>query len=227
MERRWRDKVGTNIAGSKGASSGITGIYIIYHDQCQSESLNRKIHHEIYPRFVIRTRLSDCTFKRLRSFNDTGDRALTTLARQPTYPSMPLRSEDCRMTLVKKDRRTSTIARHGSMTNEKELSGCMTGLVVCSPTYNMYSSAVKNSNYFVTDDEAVSRFQKVVSKGRTKEGREDNRIIAPKNRVARKIRPIVSFFLIYTILYIFLQRSYNFTTARLLQFFLLTREFTI
>ncbi|XP_043519711.1 high-affinity choline transporter 1-like isoform X1 [Frieseomelitta varia] len=94
----------------------------------------------------------------LRSFNDTGDRALTTLARQPTYPSMPLRPEDCRMTLVKKDRRTSTIARHGSVTNEKELSGCTTGLVVCSPTYSMYSSAVKNSNYFVTDDEAVSRF---------------------------------------------------------------------
>ncbi|XP_017762199.1 PREDICTED: high-affinity choline transporter 1-like isoform X1 [Eufriesea mexicana] len=94
----------------------------------------------------------------LRSFNDTGDRALTTLARQPTYPSMPLRPEDCRMTLAKKDRRTSTIARHGSVTNEKELSGCTTGLVVCSPTYNMYSSAVKNSNYFVTDDEAVSRF---------------------------------------------------------------------
>lgn len=102
--------------------------------------------------------LSDRTFKRLRSFNDTGDRALTTLARQPTYPSMPLRPEDCRMTLAKKDRRTSTIARHGSVTTEKELSGCTTGLVVCSPTYNMYSSAVKNSNYFVTDDEAVSRF---------------------------------------------------------------------
>ncbi|KAK1119769.1 hypothetical protein K0M31_013184 [Melipona bicolor] len=95
---------------------------------------------------------------RHHSFNDTGDRALTTLARQPTYPSMPLRPEDCRMTLVKKDRRTSTIARHGSVTNEKELSGCTTGLVVCSPTYSMYSSAVKNSNYFVTDDEAVSRF---------------------------------------------------------------------
>ncbi|XP_017762201.1 PREDICTED: high-affinity choline transporter 1-like isoform X2 [Eufriesea mexicana] len=95
---------------------------------------------------------------RHHSFNDTGDRALTTLARQPTYPSMPLRPEDCRMTLAKKDRRTSTIARHGSVTNEKELSGCTTGLVVCSPTYNMYSSAVKNSNYFVTDDEAVSRF---------------------------------------------------------------------
>ncbi|XP_076162183.1 high-affinity choline transporter 1 isoform X2 [Ptiloglossa arizonensis] len=95
---------------------------------------------------------------RHHSFNDTGDRALTTLARQPTYPSMPLRPEDCRMTLAKKDRRTSTIARHGSVTNEKELGGCTTGLVVCSPTYNMYSSAVKNSNYFVTDDEAVSRF---------------------------------------------------------------------
>ncbi|XP_076238645.1 high-affinity choline transporter 1 isoform X2 [Calliopsis andreniformis] len=95
---------------------------------------------------------------RHHSFNDTGDRALTTLARQPTYPSMPLRPEDCRMTLVKKDRRTSTIARHGSVTTEKELSGCTTGLVVCSPTYSMYSSTVKNSNYFVTDDEAVSRF---------------------------------------------------------------------
>ncbi|XP_053972095.1 high-affinity choline transporter 1-like [Hylaeus volcanicus] len=95
---------------------------------------------------------------RHHSFNDTGDRALTTLARQPTYPSMPLRPEDCRMTLAKRDRRTSTIVRHGSVTNEKELSGCTSGLVVCSPTYNMYSSAVKNSNYFVTDDEAVSRF---------------------------------------------------------------------
>nr|XP_034191242.1 high-affinity choline transporter 1-like [Osmia lignaria] len=95
---------------------------------------------------------------RHHSFNDTGDRTLTTLARQPTYPSMPLRPEDCRMTLVKKDRRTSTISRHGSVTNEKELSGCSTGLVICSPTYSMYSSAVKNSNYFVTDDEAVSRF---------------------------------------------------------------------
>ncbi|XP_015428452.1 PREDICTED: high affinity choline transporter 1-like [Dufourea novaeangliae] len=94
---------------------------------------------------------------RHHSFNDTGDRALTTLARQPAYPSMPLRPEDCRMTLVKKDRRSS-IARHGSVTTEKELSGCTTGLVVCSPTYSMYSSAVKSSNYFVTDDEAVSRF---------------------------------------------------------------------
>lgn len=95
---------------------------------------------------------------RHHSFNDTGDRALTTLARQPTYPSMPLRPEDCRMTLAKKDRRTSTIARHGSVTTEKELGGCTAGLVVCSPTYSMYSSAVKSSNYFVTDDEAVSRF---------------------------------------------------------------------
>ncbi|KAG7202181.1 hypothetical protein KM043_015861 [Ampulex compressa] len=95
---------------------------------------------------------------RHHSFNDTGDRALTTLARQPTYPSMPLRPEDCRMTLAKKERRTSTIARHSSITNEKELGGCATSLVVCSPTYNMYNSAVKNSNYFMTDDEAVSRF---------------------------------------------------------------------
>ncbi|KAI4484764.1 hypothetical protein M0804_007330 [Polistes exclamans] len=96
---------------------------------------------------------------RHHSFNDTGDRALTTLARQPTYPSMPLRPEDCRMTLVKKDKRTGTIARHSSVTNEKELGGCTTtGVVICSPTYSMYGSAVKNSNYFVTDDEAVSRF---------------------------------------------------------------------
>ncbi|KAF7417738.1 hypothetical protein HZH68_000391 [Vespula germanica] len=96
---------------------------------------------------------------RHHSFNDTGDRALTTLARQPTYPSMPLRPEDCRMTLVKKDKRTGTIARHSSVTNEKELSGCTTtGVVICSPSYSMYGSAVKNSNYFVTDDEAVSRF---------------------------------------------------------------------
>lgn len=63
------------------------------------------------------------------------------------------------MTLVKKDKRTGTIARHSSVTNEKELGGCTTtGVVICSPSYSMYGSAVKNSNYFVTDDEAVSRF---------------------------------------------------------------------
>ncbi|XP_025075794.1 high-affinity choline transporter 1-like isoform X3 [Pogonomyrmex barbatus] len=94
----------------------------------------------------------------LRSFNDTGDRsALTTLARQPNYPSMPLRPEDCRMTLARKDKRLATIGRHSSMTNETELSNT-SSLIVCSPTYSMYSSAAKSSNYFVTDDEAVSRF---------------------------------------------------------------------
>lgn len=101
--------------------------------------------------------LSDHTFKRLRSFNDTGDRTLTTLARQPNYPSMPLRPEDCRMTLAKKDKRLATIGRHSSMTNETELSNT-SSLIVCSPTYGMYNSTAKSSNYFVTDDEAVSRF---------------------------------------------------------------------
>ncbi|XP_025075793.1 high-affinity choline transporter 1-like isoform X2 [Pogonomyrmex barbatus] len=95
---------------------------------------------------------------RHHSFNDTGDRsALTTLARQPNYPSMPLRPEDCRMTLARKDKRLATIGRHSSMTNETELSNT-SSLIVCSPTYSMYSSAAKSSNYFVTDDEAVSRF---------------------------------------------------------------------
>jgi len=96
------------------------------------------------------------SLKRLRSFNDTGDRALTTLARQPNYPSMPLRPDDCRMTLARKDKRLATIGRHSSMTNETELSN--TSSLIVSPTFSMYSSAAKSSNYFVTDDEAVSRF---------------------------------------------------------------------
>ncbi|KAL6440542.1 hypothetical protein ACFW04_003209 [Cataglyphis niger] len=94
---------------------------------------------------------------RHHSFNDTGDRTLTTLARQPNYPSMPLRPEDCRMSLAKKDKRLSTIGRHSSITNDTELSNT-NSMIVCSPTYSMYNSAAKNSNYFVTDDEAVSRF---------------------------------------------------------------------
>ncbi|KAL0114476.1 hypothetical protein PUN28_011618 [Cardiocondyla obscurior] len=89
----------------------------------------------------------------LRSFNDTGDRALTTLARQPNYPSMPLRPE-C-MTLARKDKRLATIGRHSSM-NETELSNPSS--LIVSPTFSMYSSTTKSSNYFVTDDEAVSRF---------------------------------------------------------------------
>ncbi|XP_018393534.1 PREDICTED: high affinity choline transporter 1-like [Cyphomyrmex costatus] len=94
---------------------------------------------------------------RHHSFNDTGDRvALTTLARQPNYPSMPLRPDDCRMTLARKDKRLATIGRHSSMTNETEFSN--TSSLIVSPTFSMYSSAAKSSNYFVTDDEAVSRF---------------------------------------------------------------------
>lgn len=100
--------------------------------------------------------LSDLALKRLRSFNDTGDRTLTTLARQPNYPSMPLRPEDCRMTLAKKDKKLSTIGRHSSVTNDTELG--TNNMIVCSPTYSMYNSTAKTSNYFVTDDEAVSRF---------------------------------------------------------------------
>ncbi|KAL0114475.1 hypothetical protein PUN28_011618 [Cardiocondyla obscurior] len=90
---------------------------------------------------------------RHHSFNDTGDRALTTLARQPNYPSMPLRPE-C-MTLARKDKRLATIGRHSSM-NETELSNPSS--LIVSPTFSMYSSTTKSSNYFVTDDEAVSRF---------------------------------------------------------------------
>lgn len=70
---------------------------------------------------------------------------------------MPLRPDDCRMTLAKKDKRLATIGRHSSLTTESELAS-MSGTAVCSPTYGMYGTTAKNSNYFVTDDEAVSRF---------------------------------------------------------------------
>lgn len=88
------------------------------------------------------------------SFNETGDRALTTLARQPNYPSMPLRPEDCRLTLIKRDNKANLIARHSSVVDEKSLGE---GIVV-SPTYKMYASTGKGCNYFVAEDEAVSRF---------------------------------------------------------------------
>lgn len=61
------------------------------------------------------------------------------------------------MTLAKKDKRLSTIGRHSSVTNDSEL-GNASSMVVCSPTYGMYNSTAKSSNYFVADDEAVSRF---------------------------------------------------------------------
>ncbi|XP_034949642.1 high affinity choline transporter 1-like [Chelonus insularis] len=94
---------------------------------------------------------------RHHSFNETGDRTLTTLARQPTYPSMPLRSEDCRMTLMKKDKKPSeTIERHSSVADEKCLIGGR-GLVL-SPSYSMYGSVVTDHSYFLAEDEAISRF---------------------------------------------------------------------
>ncbi|XP_015119726.1 high-affinity choline transporter 1 [Diachasma alloeum] len=92
---------------------------------------------------------------RHHSFNETGDRALTTLARQPAYPSMPLRTDDCRMTLKKEKKSNGTIARHSSVADDKGF--CGRGLVL-SPTYSMYGSAVTSGNYFVSDDEAISRF---------------------------------------------------------------------
>ena len=128
----------------------------------------------------------------LVSFNDTGDSTLTTLARQPTYPSMPLRPEDCRMTL-RKDKKSHPMTRYSSVMDEKGLieSGLMRpddcprmtmtlrrekrpypmtrhlsviddkgyfGPILVSPTYSMYNSSVKSCNYFVGDDEAISRF---------------------------------------------------------------------
>ncbi|XP_066602901.1 high affinity choline transporter 1-like [Prorops nasuta] len=100
---------------------------------------------------------------RHHSFNDTGDRTLTTLARQPAYPSMPLRPEDCRMSLIRRDRR-SPMLRHSSVLSEKEYGVLDTnanpatlgyrGLI--SPSYSMYNS--KSSSYFAPDDEAISRF---------------------------------------------------------------------
>ncbi|XP_001601020.3 high-affinity choline transporter 1 [Nasonia vitripennis] len=143
---------------------------------------------------------------RHHSFNDTGDRALTTLARQPNYPSMPLRNDDCRMTLRKDNgtcanhqqqqqqqkktcgnqinrysseetglrpedaaTRLTTLRRdksckaahHGTMSrysSSMDEKGGLMGHLLVSPTYSMYNSAVKSCNYFVADDEAVSRF---------------------------------------------------------------------
>ncbi|XP_048513592.1 high affinity choline transporter 1 [Athalia rosae] len=94
---------------------------------------------------------------RHHSFNETGDRALTTLARQPNYPSMPLRPEDCRLTLIKRDNNKSNnlIGRHSSVVDEQGLLG---ESIVVSPTYTMYASAGKTCNYLIADDEAVSRF---------------------------------------------------------------------
>ena len=135
------------------------------------------------------------------SFNDTGDRALTTLARQPTYPSMPL--NDSRISIIRKEPMTpnqplpkrsclsryssladehtcqavdtanrlatlrrgrscrsehhGTIARHSSYLDDKSVS--LVGHLLVSPTYGMYNSAVKGGyDYFLSNDEAVSRF---------------------------------------------------------------------
>ncbi|XP_033226153.1 high-affinity choline transporter 1-like [Belonocnema kinseyi] len=102
-----------------------------------------------------------CRIKRAivrhHSFNDTGDRALTTLSRQPNYPSMPLRTEDCRMTLRKEKRPHSVMTRYSSVMDEKSMHSSSFGPVI-SPTCGMYNSAVKSCNYFFADDEAVSRF---------------------------------------------------------------------
>ncbi|XP_011499573.1 PREDICTED: high-affinity choline transporter 1-like [Ceratosolen solmsi marchali] len=130
---------------------------------------------------------------RHHSFNDTGDRTLTTLARQPNYPSMPLRPEDCRVNqrkdgpqpkkacsqinryptsmeekcLLEADGRVMTLrrdkgyksnhhgARYSACVDEK---GSLVGHLLVSPTYSMYNSTIKGCNYFVGDDEAVSRF---------------------------------------------------------------------
>jgi hypothetical protein len=129
-----------------------------------------------------------------RSFNDTGDRTLTTLARQPNYPSMPLRPEECRLGLQRKDsvqpkKTCNQMNRYSSAVEEKCLmesdcrmmtlrrdkgcksghfgarysacvdeKGSLVGHLLVSPTYSMYNSTVKSCNYFVGDDEAVSRF---------------------------------------------------------------------
>ncbi|XP_012276266.1 high affinity choline transporter 1 [Orussus abietinus] len=99
-----------------------------------------------------------CSIKRgivrHHSFNETGDRALTTLARQPTYPSMPLRTEDYRMTLARRDKRPNVPGRHSSAVEETIPTGFVS--IVSSPTF--HPSIVKNCNFLVADDEAVSRF---------------------------------------------------------------------
>ncbi|KAJ8675738.1 hypothetical protein QAD02_011524, partial [Eretmocerus hayati] len=178
-----------------------------------------------------------CTIKRgivrHHSFNDTGDRALTTLARQPAYPSMPLRNDDCRLTVpqncpkssnnqltsltptptsqnqqqyARRNNSYGTISRHhssGVIIDERGLlqdnqlrpyyddggyggpprmattlrrsdKGCrphtryssyiddkhtgLMGHMLVSPTYSMYNSALRSTNSFGADDEAVSRF---------------------------------------------------------------------
>ncbi|XP_043473205.1 high-affinity choline transporter 1-like [Leptopilina heterotoma] len=94
---------------------------------------------------------------RHHSFNETGDRILTTLARQPTYPSMPLRPEDGRMTLRRDKRPHSIIARHSSIIDDKNIHISSFGTVT-SPTCGMHTPTVQTCNYFLADDEAVSRF---------------------------------------------------------------------
>ncbi|XP_057339121.1 uncharacterized protein LOC130676701 isoform X2 [Microplitis mediator] len=90
---------------------------------------------------------------RHHSFNETGDRALTTLARQPAYPSMPLRTDDCRMTVLmttKKDGKgksnSNHIVRYSSVADDKDhtnRSGVTgrRGLVI-SPTYGIYKKEI-------------------------------------------------------------------------------------
>lgn len=85
MERRWRDRVGTNIAGSKGASSGITGIYIIYHN-IRSVSI-RELEQKNSPRNLSTIRYSNTplrlyvqTFAQLQRYG----RPCTDHARQAT-----------------------------------------------------------------------------------------------------------------------------------------------
>lgn len=69
---------------------------------------------------------------------------------------MPLRPEDCRMT-IKRDRKSVCVSPYPPNVDDK-MFNCSNIARLASPTYNMYGSAVKACNYYVADDEAVSRF---------------------------------------------------------------------
>ena len=72
---------------------------------------------------------------------------------------MSLRPEDAvnRIGTLRRDK-SCKAGHHGRYTSTMEEKAGMMGHLLVSPTYSMYNSAVKGCNYFVADDEAVSRF---------------------------------------------------------------------
>lgn len=87
---------------------------------------------------------------------------MMSLARQPTYPSMPLRGEaDGRMTLVKRDEKTHIGHSSGNVafTDDRNFHlGTPRFHGVHASPYTVCGYSAKNREYFMADDEAMSRF---------------------------------------------------------------------